>query len=111
VDAVTEDDNPIYEVRFSDEEEPTRAFSKVYDQPPNPTSDFAAVMTCSQADAACPLVLGATERIAITYQDPKTFDGTDREAVAYDERCRQIAREMLYAFSLVGSRSNARRDV
>jgi protein-tyrosine-phosphatase len=107
VEATTDDDNPVYEVRFNDEVEPMRAFSKVYDRPPNPTSDFAAVMTCSQADAACPLVLGATERIAITYRDPKEFDGTDREAAAYDERCRQIARELLYAFSLVESRSNA----
>jgi arsenate reductase len=107
VDAVTDSDNPVYEVRFTDQADPMPAFSKVYDRPPNPTSDFAAVMTCSQADAACPLVLGATERIAITYEDPKDFDGTDREAAAYDERCRQIARELLYAFSLVESRSNA----
>ena len=49
------------------------------------------------------MVLGAAERIAITYEDPKAFDGTDREAEAYDERCRQIAREMLYVFSLVGA--------
>lgn len=30
-------------------------------------------------------------------------DGTPDEARAYDERCAQIAREMLYVFSRVGS--------
>jgi hypothetical protein len=28
--------------------------------------------------------------------DPKISDGTDREVATYDERCRQIAREMLF---------------
>lgn len=101
--------NPIYEVRYGHEADPIQAFSKVYDQPPNPTAEFAAVMTCSQADAACPLVLGASERFAITYEDPKAFDGTDREFAAYDERCRQIAREMLFVFSRVGSGHADRR--
>ena len=102
-EAVTDDANPIYVVRFSNDGDPIEAFSKVYDQPPNPTDGFAAVMTCSRADAGCPLVLGAAERIAIPYHDPKDFDGTDRESDAYDERCRQIGREMLYVFSRVES--------
>lgn len=101
IDSDDDKTNPEYRVFFSDMAEPTEAFSKVYNQPPNPTSEFVAVMTCSQADAACPLVVGATERFAITYDDPKAFDGTDREAEAYDRRCRQIAREMLFVFSQV----------
>jgi hypothetical protein len=60
-------------------------------------------MTCSDADAACPIVFGAAERISIPYDDPKAADGTPDEAAVYDERCRQIAREMLYVFSRVGS--------
>ncbi len=101
-EAVTDDANPIYLVRFSNDSDPIEAFSKVYDQPPNPADGFAAVMTCSEADAACPLVSGARERFAIAYEDPKAFDGTDREYDAYDERCRQIGREMLFVFSHVG---------
>jgi len=101
VDAEEDGSNPVIEVRYSEDAEPMWAFSKIYDQPPNPTSDYAAVMTCSHADAACPMVVGATERFSITYQDPKAFDGTDREAEAYDERCRQIGREMLFVFSQV----------
>lgn len=96
-------DNPRYLVRFSDRAEPMECFSKAYGQPPNPTHDFCAVMTCAAADDACPLVLGAAERLAIRYDDPKAFDGTERETEQYDERCRQVAREMLYALSVVGT--------
>jgi arsenate reductase len=91
--------NPRYLVRFSDEVEPMVCFSKVYDQPPNPREGFCAIMTCSAADEGCPVVLGASERIALRYDDPKEFDGTPLEAQKYDERCRQIAREMFAALS------------
>lgn len=94
-------DNPVSLVRFADELDPVECFSKVYDEPPNPRKDFFAVMTCSHADRNCPLVLGAIERIAIPYEDPKAFDGTGQEATAYDERCRQIGREMQFLFSRV----------
>jgi len=94
-------DNPVYRVRFAQGEEPMECFSKLYHQAPNPDRDFCAVMTCSAADAACPIVIGADERISLPYEDPGFFDGSDREAAAYDERCRQIAREMLAVFSKV----------
>ncbi len=95
------EDNPVYEVSFVDGMEPLRCFSKVYSEPPNPQQGFVAVMTCSDADAACPIIFGASERVSIPYDDPKAADGTAQEAAVYDERCRQIAREMLYAFSRV----------
>jgi hypothetical protein len=101
IEPFTDGKNPIYEVRFDETMQPMQAFSKIYDEEPNPTEGFAAVMTCSSADAACPIVFGAAERIAIPFEDPKAFDGTEREAAAYDERCAQIAREMLYVFSQV----------
>ena len=95
------DGNPRYQVRFAADGEPMECFSKTFGEAPNRTHGFAAVMTCSHADAACPLVPGAAARVAIPYVDPKAADGTDHEAATYDERCRQIATEMLYAFSLV----------
>lgn len=94
-------DNPVYRVHFADGGEPMECVSKVYHQAPNPSRDFCAVMTCASADEACPFVAGATERISLPYDDPGFFDGSDREAAAYDERCRQIAREMLSVFSRV----------
>jgi protein-tyrosine-phosphatase len=97
----TEDRNPVYHVRFNDTAHPMTCFSKVFNQAPNPKAGFCAVMTCSHADKACPAVRGATARFAIPYEDPKVADNTPNEASKYDERCRQIAREMLYLFSNV----------
>jgi arsenate reductase len=91
--------NPMYLVRLSPASAALECFSKVYGQSPNPTTDFCAVMTCAAADEACPRVPGATLRLAIPYDDPKLADGTPDEAATYDERCAQIAREMLFAFS------------
>ena len=104
VDDPGDGDNPVIRVRFGEEAAAMECFSKVYDQPPNPTEGFAAVMTCSDADAACPIVFGADARIAIPYDDPKAADGTPDETRIYGERCRQIAREMLYAFREARSR-------
>lgn len=101
VDESAPSENPVYSVRFAESAEPMSCFSKVFDEAPNPTSDFVAVMTCSAADASCPIVPGTDLRVAIPFEDPKAFDGTDQEAAMYDERCFQIATEMLYLFSLV----------
>ena len=94
-------DNPRYSVAWSAGTEALTCWSKTWQDDANPGEAFIAVMTCSDADEACPFVPGAAHRIALTYEDPKRFDGTDREAVAYDERSEQIARELLYAFRLV----------
>ena len=93
--------NPIYQVKYSTEAQPLMVFSKKYDDDFNPKKDFAAIMTCSHADENCPLVLGASKRIALTYDDPKDFDGTSQEAAKYSERVHEIGREILYAFSQV----------
>lgn len=94
-------DNPRYLVRFSEEGAGLRCFSKKYDDPANPAKDFAAVMTCSQADAECPYIPGASFRIPIAYNDPKEADNTPEEQGRYDERCRQIGREMMYLFAIL----------
>jgi len=101
IEPYTDGKNPTYEVSFAPGMKPIQAFSKRYDELPNPTEGLTAVMTCSAADQACPSVLGATARIAISFDDPKAADGTGHEARVYDERCAEIAREMLYVFSKV----------
>jgi arsenate reductase len=93
--------NPVYRVKFSDESAALTVFSKKYDDDFNPKKDFAAIMTCSHADGNCPLVIGATERIVLTYNDPKDFDETPQESAKYSERVHEIGRELLYAFSQV----------
>jgi len=98
-----EGENPVYEVRYADDAAPVIAFSKTYDDPFNHNKDFAAIMTCSHADENCPLVLGASGRIALTYDDPKEFDGTPLESEMYAERVHKIGTEIFYAFSQVKS--------
>ncbi len=95
------DDNPHYKVYYTDGEAPILAFSKLYDDPINPTTGFAAVMTCSHADENCPFIPGTEQRIPVRYDDPKAFDGTPLESEKYQERSLQIANEMFYVFSQV----------
>ncbi len=91
--------NPRYRVHLVDGDEGLICFSKKYDDIANPQNHFAAIMTCSQADAECPFIPGAKFRLALPYNDPKEADGTPEETARYDDRCRQIGREMMYAFS------------
>ena len=101
IEAPEQGDNPRYMVALGEGLTSQEAFSKRYMDPPNPTEGFVAVMTCSDADQACPLVAGSDLRVALPYVDPKVSDGTPEEAATYDERSRQIAREMAYLFSKV----------
>lgn len=95
--------NPRYTVSWSDQSTPLICYSKVFNESPNPTSDYCAVMTCSHADQNCPIAIGCDLRLAIRYEDPKVSDDTPAESSVYDERCRQVAREMLFAMSHAGN--------
>jgi len=101
---LSNDANPIYGIKYSDNSSPIIGFSKKWDAFFNPRSAFAAIMTCSQADEGCPFVAGAEKRIPITYDDPKTFDHTPHQADKYRERSEQIALEMYYAFNQIDSK-------
>ncbi|MBL7766082.1 MAG: hypothetical protein JNJ58_08320 [Chitinophagaceae bacterium] len=98
---LSQSENPIYAVKYAPNEAPVICFSKAYHHPFNPKSHFAAIVTCNAADEACPLVLGADRRIAIKYDDPKAFDGTELMDVKYAERSLEIAREMYYVFGSI----------
>ncbi|RZJ92693.1 MAG: protein-tyrosine-phosphatase [Chryseobacterium sp.] len=101
--------NPVYAVKYSPNALPIIGFSKKYDSPFNPASDFAAVMTCSQADAGCPFIAGAEKRIPITYKDPKLSDSTPLQTKVYAERSLEIAAEMFYVFSQIYSKNQSRQ--
>lgn len=100
---ITETDNPVYAIKYSDNALPIIGFSKQYDSPFNPASAFVAIMTCSQADGGCPFIAGAEKRIPITFEDPKISDGSPEQAQVYAERSLQIATEMFYVFSMIKS--------
>lgn len=93
--------NPHYQVRFSDDAPAVESFSKTFDDPFNPKQGFAAIMTCSDADENCPFIPGVDLRLPLTYDDPKAADDTPEETGRYDERVRQIGRELFYALQLV----------
>ncbi|NDK55258.1 low molecular weight phosphatase family protein [Pontibacter fetidus] len=93
--------NPKYKVNYSLDASTIEVWSKRFDDVANPSADFCAIMTCSDADENCPFVSGAEKRIAITYSDPKAADNTPQEAETYRKRVMQIGREMLFAFSEV----------
>ena len=95
--------NPIYDIKYGENEHPIIGFSKTYDDDFNPQSEFAAILTCSQADGGCPFIAGAEKRISITFEDPKAFDNTPQQAEKYQERSLQIATEMFYVFSQIKS--------
>lgn len=95
------DKNPTYHVSYSDTEAPMECFSKVYDHPKNPQANFAAIMTCGDAEENCPFIPGVELRIGTTYNDPKQFDNTPLQDKKYDERCQQIALETMYVFSKI----------
>ena len=93
--------NPKVSLTFSENHTPLVMFSKKFDDAINPVEGFAAIMTCSDADANCPFIAGAERRIPVKYEDPKLFDGTPEEAAKYAERSLQIATEMFYVFSQI----------
>ena len=101
IQKLSETSNPVYAIKFSENEHPVIGFSKSYEDPFNPTSEFAAVMTCSQADGGCPFIAGAEKRVPITFEDPKAFDNTPQQAEKYAERSIQIATELFYIFSQI----------
>jgi len=101
IQKLSETSNPVYAIKFSENEHPVIGFSKSYEDPFNPSAQFAAVMTCSQADGGCPFIAGAEKRVPITFEDPKAFDNTPQQAEKYAERSIQIATELFYVFSQI----------
>tara|TARA_R110002072_G_scaffold144767_1_gene290791 strand:+ start:127 stop:762 length:636 start_codon:yes stop_codon:yes gene_type:complete len=101
VKTISEGNNPIYSIKYADNEHPIIGFSKKLDDDFNPKSGFAAIMTCDSANEACPFVPGAEKRIPITFEDPKAFDNTPQQAEKYNERSLQIATEMKFVFSKI----------
>jgi len=93
--------NTVYHVFHDENGTPSICFSKTYDDLKNPQKDFAAILTCSDAEENCPFIPGVELRIGTTYNDPKVFDNTPLQDVKYDERCKQIALETFYIFSKI----------
>ena len=94
----TKNNNPIYLLQYADNRLPMKLFSKVYDQDGNPNTGYAAVMTCDHADQNCPIVRGCMTRVSFPFVDPKIADDTPEESQTYDDRLKEIGREIFYVF-------------
>ncbi|NJB36421.1 protein-tyrosine-phosphatase [Croceivirga sp. JEA036] len=98
IQVLSKEDNPVYAVKFQENEPAVIGFSKRYDHDFNPANGFGAIMTCSSADQGCPFVAGAEKRFPITFEDPKVSDGTPEQDATYLARSVQIAMELKFVF-------------
>jgi arsenate reductase len=89
--------NPIYSIKFKGQNL-GKYFSKLYHDFENPRNEFAAIMTCSDADNNCPLINGAEIKFSLQYEDPKKYDRTKIEKNEYKKTSEKIASEMNYLF-------------
>jgi len=91
-------ENPVYAVKFAQNEAAIICFSKTYQNEFNPAGQYGAILTCNNADEGCPVVIGAEARFPVKYNDPKAFDNTDLQTEKYAERSLEIAQEMWWVF-------------
>lgn len=101
INKISDAENPVYAIKYSENNHAIISFSKRYDSFFNPTSDYVAIMTCSQADGGCPFIAGADKRIPITFEDPKISDDTPEQGRVYNDRSLLIGAEMFYIFSQI----------
>lgn len=94
-------ENPIYEIQYTNNGTPIECCSKIYNQSPNPAAGYFGILCCSDVDERCPVIEGAHQRISLHYLDPKISDDTPQEQTVYDERCLQIASEMFFLASQI----------
>lgn len=97
--------NPYYLLKFGKNSPILVCFSKTLDNPLNPSSNFIAIMTCSEADNGCPMVNGASHRISLPFEDPKKSDGTSSQSTSYIATSQLIATELKFVFSYIQSES------
>ena len=101
IQQLSQEQNPVYAVKFSENQHSIICFSKAYFDYFNPKNIFGAIMTCNNTDEGCPMVFGAEARFPIKYDDPKAFDGTEVMNEKYAERSLQIASELYFVFSQI----------
>lgn len=101
IQQLSQNENPVYAVKYAENESPIICFSKTYSNPFNPSNKFAAIMTCNHADEGCPVVIGAEARFPVKYDDPKAFDNTEQQTEKYAARSLEIAQEMWWVFQSI----------
>jgi len=87
-------ENPKYKLELGGSQ--NIYFSKKYDHEINPQSGCLAIMVCDEANESCPVVHGAKEKYALSYNDPKAYDDSPKEAMMYSQKVHEIGRDLLF---------------
>lgn len=96
----TSPDNPHYQLQVGSMQR--QLYSKRYDDL-STRKGCIAIMVCDQAAETCPIIHGITDRIVLTYRDPKWADSTAAELNAYDDCVEEIGREMTFLVQSIHS--------
>ena len=92
---------PKYHLGFGRPSQGFEIFSKRYDHPMNPDTNYMAISLCYNPEECCPISYGADQQLTIPYEDLQPFDNTPLETDMYDRQCRQIARDMFFMMDFV----------
>ena len=92
--------NPTYSIKFKNQNL-GNYFSKFYYNFENPKNEFAAIMTCTDAENNCPVVEGSEIKFSLPYEDPKKYDKSKSEKNEYKKTSESIASEMNYLFKTI----------
>jgi arsenate reductase len=92
---------PKYYLDFGKPSGGFEIFSKRYDHPMNPDTNYMAITLCYNPEECCPITGGADEQLTIPYEDLQPYDNTPLETARYDEQCRNVARDMFYMMDFV----------
>ena len=101
-------EGPIYYMSFNKPSQGFEIFSKRYDHPMNPDTNYLAISLCLNPDECCPISYGSDKQLSIPYEDLQPHDNTPLESAKYDEQCRIVARDMFYMMDFV--RTNTHLD-
>lgn len=103
VSKLSHDNNPFYLIKPFSDSQSLFCFSKTLSHPVCPETNLLALMTCAEADAACPMVPGAIARFPLRYKDPKFADNTPQMDDVYLECSNYIACELFELFGHVAT--------
>lgn len=101
LEKLNNDSNPEYRLHCREQGRSLILFSKLYDHPANPRNGFVALMTCSDADAGCPVIPGAAVRFPLHYDDSKSYDNDPNPLPGYQACFESIGREILALFAMI----------
>lgn len=97
----TDDNNPMYEIKYSYNVPPILIKSIKYDDESNPDTNFGSILLCPNADVNLPVIRGNNFRTSLHYFDPTAYDGSADAIDLYIEKSREIATEMFYMFYIL----------